>query len=108
MDIRMPGVDGLEATHRIRAAAGADPLPRVLILTTFDLDEYVYEGLRAGAAGFLLKDTLAADLIAAVRVLHAGEAITAPSVTRRLIEHFTATHTPAQPAADDSALSVLT
>ncbi|GGK94327.1 DNA-binding response regulator [Sphaerisporangium melleum] len=85
MDVRMPGVDGIEATRRIRALS---PAPKVIILTTFDLDDYVFSGLRAGASGFLLKDTLAADLIAAVRVVVSGEAVTAPSVTRRLIAHY--------------------
>jgi DNA-binding NarL/FixJ family response regulator len=87
MDVRMPGVDGIEATRRIRAAA-TGPTPRVIILTTFDLDEYVYAGLRAGASGFLLKDTLAAELLGAVRVVAAGESVAAPTVTRRLIAHF--------------------
>ena len=84
MDIRMPEMDGLEATRRL---AGG---PRILILTTFDLDDYVYEALRAGASGFLLKDAPAADLINAVRVVAAGEALLAPSVTRRLIAEFAA------------------
>jgi DNA-binding NarL/FixJ family response regulator len=84
MDIRMPEVDGLEATRRIRAALPDGP--RILILTTFDLDEYVYSALRAGASGFLLKDTLAADLLSAIRVVARGDAIVAPPVTRRLIE----------------------
>lgn len=88
MDIRMPELDGIEATRVITAD---DSLAtRVLILTTFDLDEYVYDALRAGASGFLLKDTPPDDLIAAVRVLAAGEALLAPSVTRRLIEEFAA------------------
>ena len=86
MDIRMPELDGIEAT-RILTADPAVPT-RVLILTTFDLDEYVYDALRAGASGFLLKDTPPDDLIAAVRVLAAGEALLAPSITRRLIEEF--------------------
>ena len=85
MDVRMPGTDGITATQRIRAAGSG---PRVLILTTFDLDEYVYAGLRAGASGFVLKDALAADLLAAVRVVASGEAVVAPTVTRRLIERF--------------------
>jgi DNA-binding NarL/FixJ family response regulator len=85
MDIRMPNLDGIAATRRI-AAAGRSP--RVLILTTFDLDEYVYEALRAGASGFLLKDAGADELIHAVHVVAAGEALLAPSVTRRLIEDF--------------------
>ncbi|AEV82812.1 LuxR family transcriptional regulator [Actinoplanes sp. SE50] len=84
MDIRMPVMDGLEATRRL---AGG---PRILILTTFDLDDYVYEALRAGASGFLLKDAPAADLVQAVRVVAAGEALLAPSVTRRLIADFAA------------------
>ena len=85
MDVRMPGTDGIAATRMIRAAGSAT---RVLILTTFDLDEYVYAGLRAGASGFLLKDALAAELVAAVRVVASGEAVVAPTVTRRLIERF--------------------
>jgi DNA-binding NarL/FixJ family response regulator len=87
MDIRMPEMDGLEATRLITA----DPTlaaVRILVLTTFDLDEYVHEALRAGASGFLLKDTLPPDLLAAVRVVAAGEALLAPSITRRLIEDF--------------------
>ena len=87
MDIRMPVMDGVEATRRITA----DPRlasTRVLILTTFDLDEYVFESLRAGASGFLLKDTLPDDLLAAVRVVAGGEALLSPQVTRRLVEEF--------------------
>jgi len=85
MDIRMPGMDGLEATRLITRGPAA---PKVVMLTTFDLDEYVYEALRAGASGFLLKDSPRADLIAAVRAVAAGHALLAPSVTRRLIEVF--------------------
>jgi DNA-binding NarL/FixJ family response regulator len=85
MDVRMPAMDGIEATRRLTAL---DPPARVLILTTFDLDEYVYEALRAGASGFLLKDRPPEELVAAVRVIAAGEALLAPSVTRRLIEEF--------------------
>jgi DNA-binding NarL/FixJ family response regulator len=85
MDIRMPVVDGLEATRRLLAASGDT---RVLILTTFDLNEYVYEALRAGASGFLLKDAPAAQLVTAVRVVARGEALLAPSITRRLIAEF--------------------
>jgi DNA-binding NarL/FixJ family response regulator len=86
MDIRMPHLDGLEATRRI--VTGPDSKPRVLILTTFDLDEYVYEALQAGASGFMLKDNPAEQLITAIRVVAAGEALLAPSVTRRLIAEF--------------------
>jgi len=85
MDIRMPDVDGLEATRRIMSAGDAT---RVLILTTFDLDEYVYEALRAGASGFLLKDTLPDELLAAVRVVASGESLLAPKITTRLIADF--------------------
>jgi DNA-binding NarL/FixJ family response regulator len=86
MDIRMPGMDGLEATRQITRGARASP--KVVMLTTFDLDDYVYEALRAGASGFLLKDSPRHDLIAAVRAAAAGDALLAPSVTRRLIEAF--------------------
>ena len=86
MDVRMPGMDGIEATRRI-TAAGANA-PRVLILTTFDLDEYVFDALRAGASGFALKSRPLDELLAAIRVVAAGEALLAPSVTRRLIAHF--------------------
>ena len=84
MDIRMPEIDGLEATRRILANRFADV--RILILTTFDLDEYVYSALRAGASGFLLKDTPPADLLAGVRLVAAGDALLSPIITRRLIE----------------------
>jgi DNA-binding NarL/FixJ family response regulator len=95
MDVRMPRVDGIEATRRIMTAANA---PRVLMLTTFDLDDYVYAALQAGASGFLLKDAPAEQLIDAVRIIAAGEAMLAPSVTRRLIEEVTR-----RPAVDRSA-----
>ena len=89
MDVRVPVMDGLEATRRLMSPpAGVDHRPRVLMLTTFDLDDYVYEALRAGASGFLLKDATADDLVAAVRIVAAGEALLAPTVTRRLIEEF--------------------
>jgi DNA-binding NarL/FixJ family response regulator len=87
MDIRMPGLDGIEATRRIAASTGLGSV-HVVILTTFELDEYVFEGLRAGAAGFLVKDTDAAELIRAVRVVAGGEALLSPTVTRRLIAEF--------------------
>jgi DNA-binding NarL/FixJ family response regulator len=86
MDVRMPRMDGIAATRAITAAEG--DVPRVLILTTFDLDEYVFSALRAGAGGFLLKDTPPDDLVTAIRVLASGEALLAPTVTRRLIEEF--------------------
>ena len=85
MDVRMPGMDGIEATRRLTSAGSA---PRVLVLTTFDLDEYVYDALRAGASGFLLKDVTAERLFDAVRVIAAGEALLAPAITRRLISEF--------------------
>jgi DNA-binding NarL/FixJ family response regulator len=91
MDIRMPQLDGVEATRRM-------PGTKVLILTTFDLDEYVYEALRAGASGFLLKDVPPEDLVAAIRVVAAGEAVVAPSITRRLLDRF-ATSLPATDSA---------
>jgi DNA-binding NarL/FixJ family response regulator len=86
MDIRMPEMDGIEATRQITASGRTTA--RVLILTTFDLDEYVYAALRAGASGFLLKDTPPKDLLVAIRVIAAGEALLAPGITRRLIEEF--------------------
>jgi DNA-binding NarL/FixJ family response regulator len=98
MDIRMPRLDGVEATARITARP--DP-PRVLILTTFDLDEYVFAALRAGASGFLLKDTPAEDLVAAVHVVAAGDALLAPSITRRVIEEFASQAPAAAPPTVD-------
>ncbi|MBX6765656.1 MAG: response regulator transcription factor [Actinomadura rubrobrunea] len=95
MDVRMPEMDGIEATRRICAATDV----RVLILTTFDLDAYVYGALRAGASGFLLKDTPPADLLSAVRVVAAGEALLAPTVTRRLIAEFVRRPEPSRPPA---------
>ena len=85
MDIRMPGLDGIEATRRL-AEAGSDA--RVLVLTTFDLDEYVYEAMKAGASGFLLKDVPREQLVAGIRVVAGGESLLAPAITRRLIEQF--------------------
>ena len=96
MDVRMPVMDGIEATRRITASSDV----RALILTTFDLDEYVYAALRAGASGFLLKDTPPADLLAAIRVIAAGDALLAPAITRRLIAEFARRPEPGrQPAA---------
>ena len=94
MDIRMPEMDGLEATRQITAHESTQAT-RVLILTTFDLDEYVFDALRAGASGFLLKDTQPVDLLTAVRVIAEGEALLAPKITRRLSEEFARTPTPA-------------
>jgi DNA-binding NarL/FixJ family response regulator len=87
MDVRMPDLDGIEATRRITTAPETACV-RVIILTTFDLDDYVFAALRAGASGFLLKDTLPADLLTAIRVVAAGDALLAPSITRRLISEF--------------------
>jgi DNA-binding NarL/FixJ family response regulator len=98
MDIRMPDMDGIEATREITAAPQTSAA-RVLILTTFDLDEYVFAALRAGASGFLLKDTRPADLLDAIRVVAAGDALLAPAVTRRLIEEFTKRPEPPRHAA---------
>jgi DNA-binding NarL/FixJ family response regulator len=111
MDIRMPTMDGLAATEKIvggAAAADGDhgDAPKVLVLTTFDLDEYVYEALRAGASGFLLKDASAADLIAGVRIVAAGDALLAPSITRRLIRDFARRRRHERPRPD--ALAALT
>ena len=88
MDVRMPVMDGLEATRQMLGAPASQARPKVLMLTTFDLDDYVYAALRAGASGFLLKDATAAELVHAVRVVAAGDALLAPSVTRRLIADF--------------------
>ncbi|MEU4233576.1 response regulator transcription factor [Nonomuraea sp. NPDC026600] len=102
MDVRMPGMDGIEATRRLTGSTTGGP--RVLILTTFDLDEYVYDALRAGASGFLLKDVTAERLFDAVRVIAAGEALLAPAVTRRLISRF-AQLRPQPDAASTAALT---
>ena len=96
MDIRMPRMDGVEATRRL-TSAGLEPPPRVLVLTTFDLDEYVFGALRAGAAGFLLKDAPRERLVEAIRVVHSGDALLSPSITRRLVEDFAARTDPLQP-----------
>jgi DNA-binding NarL/FixJ family response regulator len=109
MDIRMPGVDGIEATRRIvRDAAAGSHVPRVLVLTTFDLDEYIVEALRAGASGFLLKDVPPDELVQAIRVVAAGDAIVAPSVTRRLLDKFAAHLPSAQQRATPARLDRLT
>jgi DNA-binding NarL/FixJ family response regulator len=104
MDIRMPGTDGLEATRRIAADDRLGDV-RVVILTTFDLDEYVFEALRAGASGFLVKDTEPAELIQAVRVVARGEALLSPGVTRRLIAEFAARTGEPRPAPELDALT---
>jgi len=108
MDIRMPGMDGLEATRRLLASGlsttGGEPT-RVLILTTFDLDEYVYAALRAGASGFLLKDVTPDHLVNAVRLVQTGDALLAPAITRRLIDRFTA---PGRSREDFGTLPTLT
>jgi DNA-binding NarL/FixJ family response regulator len=105
MDVRMPGMDGIEATRQLASSGPGGP--RILILTTFDLDQYVYDALRAGASGFLLKDITAERLFEAVRVIAAGDALLAPAVTRRLISEFTRLQPPpAAPAA--AALAELT
>ena len=100
LDVRMPVMDGLEAARRI-SASNAHAVTRILMLTTFDLDEYVFEALRAGASGFLLKDTPPVELLNAIRVIAAGEALLAPSVTRRLIHEFASR--PASPAGSEGA-----
>ena len=105
MDIRMPRTDGVEATARL-TGAGIEPRPRVIVLTTFDLDEYVFGALRAGAAGFLLKDAPRERLLEAIRVVHDGDALLSPSITRRLVENFAARTDPIEPPAE--VLKVLT
>lgn len=107
MDVRMPGLDGLEATRRLLDGSGGEgPPPRIVILTTFDLDEYVYAALQAGASGFLLKDVTPEQLVAAVRTVSLGDALLAPSITRRLVERFAQ---PSVAVADSSgALASLT
>lgn len=95
MDVRMPGLDGISATERL-LEPGGEGAPRVVILTTFDLDEYVFAAIKAGASGFLLKDAQPEEMLAAIRTVHAGEAVIAPSSTRRLIEHVAAS----MPTAD--------
>jgi DNA-binding NarL/FixJ family response regulator len=106
MDIRMPNMDGVEATRQLARNAADEPA-KVLILTTFDLDEYVVEGLRAGASGFLLKDAPAERLVEGIRVVAGGEALLAPAVTRRLLDNF-ASRLPAWDSASPAALASLT
>ncbi|QGQ20916.1 response regulator [Cellulomonas sp. JZ18] len=105
MDVRMPTMDGLEATEAIVARGTPEhPAPRVIVLTTFDLDEYVLSAIRAGASGFLLKDAPPEEMLAAIRTVHRGDAVIAPSSTRRLLEHLvTALPTDEPAAADDPA-----
>jgi DNA-binding NarL/FixJ family response regulator len=106
MDVRMPGMDGIQATASITAAG---PASKVLILTTFDLDEYVFAGLKAGASGFLLKDAPPAELLTAIRTVAGGEAVLAPTATRRLIDQFVPLlPDPRQPSDRDAVLSKLT
>src|SRR4051812_34716018 len=107
MDVRMPVMDGLEATRRISGEPSLAST-RVIILTTFDLDEYVHEALRAGASGFLLKDTLPVDLIHAIRVVAEGDALIAPRITRRLIEEFARRPEQPQTGATNALLAQLT
>ncbi len=98
MDVRMPTMDGLTATAQITARGDA---PKVVVLTTFDLDEYVLDAIRAGASGFLLKDAPPEEMLAAIRTVHRGDAVIAPSSTRRLLEHLVQVLPPAEPGADD-------
>jgi len=105
MDVRMPRVDGVEATRRLLATA--EP-PRVIVLTTFDLDEYAFAAIRAGASAFLLKDAAPPDLLGAIRAVQAGDAVVAPSTTRRLLDHFAALPDPATTGHTDERLAQLT
>jgi DNA-binding NarL/FixJ family response regulator len=105
MDVRMPHLDGLTATARLTAAPDA---PRVIVLTTFDLDEYVLEAIRSGASGFLLKDAPPEEMLAAIRTVHAGDAVIAPSSTRRLLEHLVTALPADQAAPQHDALAALT
>lgn len=113
MDVRMPQLDGLAATAQLTAAwherLPADQQPKIIVLTTFDLDEYVMEAIRAGASGFLLKDAPPEEMLAAIRTVHQGDAVIAPSSTRRLLEHMVTALTPesaADPAAADAVATL--
>ncbi len=112
MDVRMPRLDGVEATRRLAPGAGGDgSRPRVIVLTTFDLDEYAFAALQAGASAFLLKDAAPPDLLAAIRSVHAGDAVVAPSTTRRLLETFVQaapSPAPSRPSAPDRRLDEVT
>jgi DNA-binding NarL/FixJ family response regulator len=108
MDVRMPRMDGVEATRRICAGQPAGSGPHVLILTTFDLDEYAFAALKAGASGFLLKDVPPRELVAAIRAVHSGDAVVAPTTTRRMIDRFTVVLPSAQTPVDSPQLSQLT
>lgn len=111
MDVRMPGMDGLEATRRILAAADLACLeqpPRIVMLTTYDLDEYLLTAIRGGASGFLLKNTPPADLLRAIRTVHTGDAVIAPSATRRLLAHVATTTDSLGPEAEDARIGSLT
>lgn len=111
MDVRMPGMDGLEATRRILAAAelaGAELPPRVVMLTTYDLDEYLLTAIRGGASGFLLKNSPPADLLGAIRTVHTGDAVIAPSATRRLLAHLATSTDNLLPEPADPRIGTLT
>jgi DNA-binding NarL/FixJ family response regulator len=105
MDVRMPRLDGVETTRRLLATPTP---PRVIVLTTFDLDEYAFAAIRAGASAFLLKDAAPPDLLGAIRAVQGGDAVVAPSTTRRLLDHFAALPDPAVPAVTDDRLGLLT
>jgi DNA-binding NarL/FixJ family response regulator len=108
MDVRMPRMDGVEATRRICAGSADDGGPHVLILTTFDLDEYAFAALKAGASGFLLKDVPPRELVAAIRAVHSGDAVVAPTTTRRMIDRFTVVLPSAQSPLETPELAQLT
>lgn len=111
MDVRMPGMDGLDATRRILAAAdlaGLEQPPRIVMLTTYDLDEYLLTAIRSGASGFLLKNSPPADLLGAIRTVHTGDAVIAPSATRRLLAHVATTTESLLPEAEDPRIGNLT